>query len=334
LINNSKLAINTYPILEGANFYSSLLEQLDKGGESFSVVCSTLEYTLAAVAAKRSEREFFLVTTEDAAGAFLLLPTPTNRLALLPAETGWGFSSNLFGNDPTGAIELLVRLAEKIPDLIIIYLTGVTPSLKNELLKGQKKNHPFIVKNLGKVESVVANIENGIEGVLQNVSNNKRKNFKKALRFANELSFEYIKGSKTPELVWQRLLAVEKQSWKWLSNQSIFQSPQQHLFYHELFQSFNAKNFAHILFVQHNSQDIAYVFGASYLQAFRGFQTSFIASKELALLSPGNNGHLYLMDILSKAGILTYNFGSVMDYKLNWSKDTIVTENLELILMP
>ena len=273
-----------------------------------------------------------MATTSRAAGLFLVGLTMTGKIALIPAENAWCFSTNLFGATPTDAIELLNGLCELESKLETIYLTGVTPLLKNALLQGQNITHSFRVIESGQIKSVIANIENGTEGIIKRVSANKRKNLKRTLKFRSQLNFDYIRATDTPELVWERLLAVEKQSWKWQSFQSIFQKERHAVFYKELFDRFNAKGQAHILFVQYRGEDIAYIFGASEFQVFRGFQTSFIEREDVRKMSAGNNGHLYLMNLLSQQGYQSYNFGSVMDYKLSWGKPTIATENLELVV--
>ena len=328
-IHTSSIEIGTYPKFERLNFYEKLLESLYVSGESFSPVCSTIDYALAAAKAKNATSGLMLLNNKKAAGLFVSTETRTeNGIALIPAEINWGFSTNLFAVSPHEAITFLNEICGMVPDLKVIFLTGVTPTLKQALLKQQNLTHAFKVEELAEVENVVANIENGAEGVIKNVSLNKRKNLKRALAHRVEISFDYIRGSDAPDLVWKRLIAVEKQSWKWKSNQSIFQSPQYAVFYLELFKRFNAKELAHVLFVQHQGRDIAYVFGATQFNSFRGFQTSLVDEQQIKNLSPGHNAHLYLMDILSKQGIISYNFGMTIDYKKAWSNQKITTSSI------
>ena len=329
---NNLLKVSRDPDLQDYLIHENLLKNLYREDKGFSVVCSTLEYALAAVRAKKFERSFVLFRNRVAAGAFLTVSTFRGKIGLVPAEIEWEFSTNLLAKAPSAAIDLINEVNNLVgKEIDLIRLSGVTRELEKALLKEQKITHPFQVIKQKEVISVVVNIENGAESAIKQASANKRKNLKKALRSQKELRFDYINSTENPELVWQRLLAIERQSWKWKTQSSIFQSSYYQVFYQELFERFNAKSQAHILFVKYKEKDIAYIFGTSYSEEFRGFQTSFIEEPELRKLSPGNNGHLFLMDILSNQGIKTYNFGSAMDYKMGWSKQRIVTSCLDLI---
>jgi hypothetical protein len=121
----------------------------------------------------------------------------------------------------------------------------------------------------------------------------------------------------TPGAVYERILEVERRSWKGRARVGIEIEPMLG-FYREMIDRLLASGRLQLSFARQGGADIGYVFGAVFAGRYRGLQFSFDAKyRDLSL---GNAMQLAEIERLAEAGIVEYDLGTTGDhYKRRWA---------------
>ncbi len=309
--------------------YQTEVRDLLREQSDISVVCSDLNYGLAASAAIGMENNTILIQEENSFAMFTLTHEMGGTF-LLPLELFWMFGSHLFAHTLQD-MEHLIKTILEFPGLTALRLSGLNAHHMH-LIQKLASLQAFRLYRHEPTRSVIVDIIGGIEGLFFRVSSNKRKNLRKALRKREmaALAFDYSNTQIVPEVLWQRILSLEQQSWKFKKNESVFQSEELYKLYQELIFRYASRKELHALFVQLEGEDIAYIFGVGVNNTFRGFQTSYLDRPDVMELEAGTNAHLYLIDALAQQGFCIYDMGMEVPYKTSWSSHILETQNVSL----
>jgi CelD/BcsL family acetyltransferase involved in cellulose biosynthesis len=165
-----------------------------------------------------------------------------------------------------------------------------------------------------------ASLEGGLDGFLARRSANFRVSLKRARRRAAErgLTIEPVwVGEAEVAEAFERLLAVEAQSWKGRSGVG-FAHSEMLGFYRVMLPRLARRGAMRLMFARHEGRDIGYILGGLRGTRYRGLQFSFAEGWEDC--SPGNLCQLAQIAALCDEGIASYDLGADVEYKRRWGE--------------
>jgi len=259
---------------------------------------------------------------------------PNGKRIGIPLEVGWGLAAPFAGPSPATLIADFregIENLENPPDNF--YLAGIPRNgrwFKSLCLNFGKR------WSLGLGRSCIrsiANLEGGMEAFFSRRSAKTRAGFRQSQRKAQRqgVKYEYHRRPEFGELesLYQRILSVERRAWKGMTKQGI-ESGMAEEFYRKMIRLITLQGGdLRVLFARLHGEDIAYVFGATFLDVYRGLQMSY--SHEHARLSPGNLIQLAIIERLCEEGVRLYDMGTEMPYKLRWAEEQQETVTLALL---
>lgn len=251
---------------------------------------------------------------------------------LQPMEASWGLASPLIGEDVEAVVQAFYRQVRlTMSDWDMLFLSGLfeeTPQFESLIRQFQNEFTVGIGPSVGRN---VASLEGGFEAWYGRRSSKFRSNMRRAREKAREAgaSPEYIDTVEPSEAddLFERILAVERKSWKSKNRSGIATGPMRR-FYGQMLPLLAEDDKLRVSFVRLDGTDIAYCFGGLFGDRYRGLQLSY--DEEHAALSPGNLAQLAMLEGLCEEGIQTYDMGQAMDYKERWADEEL--ESLALIV--
>ncbi len=255
-------------------------------------------------------------------GAYAVMARTSSWLH--PLEATWGLCCPLVGRDPEAAVALFLESLEKDAGWSAALATGITESspLWSELRKALAPR--YAIDRGPSTRRYVAHLEDGLEGFLARRPAGLRKNLEKATRRAERrgLTFE-VKDR--DEAAFERLLAIERRSWKGLNGVGIDREPMRS-FYREISGRLLEGGRRRLTFARLEGEDVAYIFGGVLGDTYRGLQFSFDA--RYSSLSPGNLCQLEEVRRLVESGVRRYDLGTEVRYKQRWGESVVETVSL------
>jgi hypothetical protein len=243
---------------------------------------------------------------------------------LHPLEATWGLDCPLVGLDPGAAVEIFCVALELDPDWSAAVATGISPSSALWKTLGRALARRYAVERGPTARRYVARLEDGLEGFLSRRPASLRKNLEKADRRAKRsgLTFEVRDQG---DASFERILAVERRSWKGRTGVGIDREPMRS-FYRDMNRRLLDRGRRRLTFARLGDEDIAYIFGAVFGDTYRGLQFSF--DSRFSSLSPGNLCQLEEIRRLVESGFRRYDLGSEVRYKEKWGEEVVETASL------
>jgi CelD/BcsL family acetyltransferase involved in cellulose biosynthesis len=236
----------------------------------------------------------------------------------------WGLSCPVVGREPEAAIELFCRTLEAEPDWSACLLTGLDEGSPPWKTLGRALSRRYRVERGPTTRRYVARLDDGVEGFLSRRPASLRRSLPKALRRAARLGLTFVVRDQK-ELDFERILAVERRSWKGLRGVGIDKEPMRS-FYRDMNRRLFERGRRRLMFARLEGNDVAYIFGGVFGDTYRGLQFSFDA--RFSSLSLGNLCQLEEVRRLTEAGIRRYDLGSEVRYKRNWGEEVVETTAL------
>ncbi|MCR9246276.1 MAG: GNAT family N-acetyltransferase [bacterium] len=300
------------------------------GADAF---CCRSEWQVSFHATFAQERRVHLRTTPDSVLAFAERHLPGYPRLFEPLEAHWLFGCPALGPD---ALELLAEFASQRP------AEDVPPAL---ILSGLRPDTQFAahaVQRLGRIGALAviasevlrsASLEGGLDGFLGRRSRRLRRNLRTAARRAGERGVTFERQMpKTPDAadaLFDRMLAIERQSWKGIGECGMAEPPSCD-FYRELLRRLSLSATSRVVLARRGDTDIGFIFGGLAKTVYRGQQFSFV--EEWRDASIGNLLQLEKLRWLTEEGIERYDMGPDMPYKRHWTE--IETSALAISLRP
>lgn len=286
--------------------------------------CSSVPWVIAAHHALMGDREPWLGTVDDGWIALARAQRPGGRY-LEPLELAWGLACPLIGPDPVAVVEGLMAGLAVEPDWDLALLAGiVTGGAHHRALRACLR--PGWRLGVGpSTERYVASLAGGVDGFLGRRS----RNFRKAVRAdqrqaaAAGITFTPVEITVANALAClDRVIAIERQSWKGEAGVGVDQGPMQ-AFYRHMITPLAATGRARLMMAQHDGVDVAFIFGGVFAGEYRGLQFSHVARYRPYGL--GNVAQLAQIERLVDEGVHTYDLGTAMDYKARWAEQVVAT---------
>jgi CelD/BcsL family acetyltransferase involved in cellulose biosynthesis len=218
--------------------------------------------------------------------------------------------------EPARAVALLRGIPGKVIEGPIGFCIGgirKEGQLHRELVSIREETIQF--EEFSTTDCMIIDLSDGVDRWLQRRS----KKFRKSLRQSTGLAgLEIDDASKTkPDVLIERILHLQKRTYKWREGTDIFQMKQYADFYEAIIRRLHTSGELRVLFATEEQEDIAYIFGAVTGQVFRGFQMSYVeAAKERGI---GNALQLENIRQSAAAGITQYDLGMHSPYKERWA---------------
>lgn len=262
-----------------------------------------------------------------AALAVTRVPTMQRRSLLCGLDVAWGYARPVVGPDVAAGVRLVEELlVEQRSSCYGLLLTGVV---------GRGPFRARLTERLGSrimalaepVGRRVAWLDCGFDTYLARRSRSFRRNARQAHRRAEAagvvLEWHDEGGA---ELV-RRAMAVERHSWKGREGSGLA-DPSFAAFYLDMAELLAPSGRLRAGFARLGGEDVGFILGAVRGDSYRGLQLAYAATH--AELSLGNLLQLGQMDRLSAEGIVRYDLGQDMPYKVAWSDELFVTETVVL----
>jgi CelD/BcsL family acetyltransferase involved in cellulose biosynthesis len=225
------------------------------------------------------------------------------------------------GQDPDSAVELFLGALEREGEWSAVLATGLAEASPLWKKLGRALARRYGVERGPTTRRYVAHLQDGLDGFLARRPAGLRRNLEKAHRRGERsgLTFEVRdRGDQS----FERLLAVERRSWKGRNGVGIDREPMRS-FYQDMNRRLLERGQRRLMFAQLEGEDVAYIFGGLFVDTYRGLQFSF--DSRFASLSPGNLCQLEEVRRLVESGVRRYDLGSEVRYKQKWGEEVVET---------
>lgn len=323
----------TIRYLDMAQFYdrAQAFDAMVAKTPGIDTFCSSTAWILSAYEAFSPEYETWLMESEH--GFVALVQSHHERLGQFrqPLEASWCLASPFVGEDTNALVQDFMQASltgERNWDLLFLSGLERDGALYNSLI--ERFSGMFFVGVGPPVVRFVASLDGGVEGFLSRRASKFRANLRRLDRRATDANFEktYISSAQGPlpwEAIYDRILAIETNSWKGQSGTGILDAPMQ-LFYKKMLPRLNQTGMLRVLFITKDGEDVAFVFGGVFCNRYRGLQISF--NNDYRSFSPGNLAQYWMIQHLIEEGVEAYDLGSELEYKRRWAEQRHETVSL------
>jgi CelD/BcsL family acetyltransferase involved in cellulose biosynthesis len=296
------------------------------------VFCSGSPWIMSAMEAFSSSSQPFIVQDERGWVPLMVSDTVLGR-TLMPLEASWGLAAPFIGPDRRALAAAFAAYAkERREDWDAMFLSGLQRGGPDftAMVHGLGRDHRL---GLGRsTVRCVASLEGGLDGFLSRRTRKFRKNIRRAERLAGRaVLFERVRPSKPDE--WRscldEIMSVERRSWKGMEGHGIDQGPMC-TFYTRMVPRLAARQELRVTLARDASsgESIGFVLGGTRGAAYRGLQISF--DHAYRGYSLGNLLQRHTIEGLCLEGIDSYDLGTDMAYKRQWSE--ILLETVPLVI--
>ena len=251
--------------------------------------------------------------------------------AYRPLEFAWAFGCPLVGGETEARVEWFrAWLEQDAAPWQLLILTGI--EAESDFFSSLSRHicTRYHAQWVSGASCDIADLSEGVEAWFSRRSRSFRANLRRSEKLAQEegITYEYFDQICKGKALFQRVLALEKRSWKTKNHLSIYKQRSYRSFYQELCERMGQSGRLRMLFLQHDGQDVAYIYGGVLGSVYRGFQLSY--DDQFAHLGLGNLIQWMLLQRLHQEGIATYDLGMEMEYKKRWSDRLLRLDNLIL----
>lgn len=279
-----------------------------------SALCSGPDWQFAAhdgLHGAAGARSHLIV--EDA-GSWMIFVERERERIYFPFESAWMFSSPVTG-DPDRIVDLLLTAPRWLGGPVGLCLGGIR--CESPLHEAVRRIEPATRRydEFAATECMLIDLGEGIESWLGRRS----PKFRRTLRDSEKASgIEIVEaGGELDEELFDRILAIQRRTYKWREGTDILKAPEYVAFYRTLFTDLRARGDLRLLFAQRDGEDLAYIFGGVAGDTYRGFQMSYV--EEARSLGLGNRLQLENLHRCEAEGIARYDLGMHSPYKERWS---------------
>ncbi len=280
-----------------------------------AIFCSQTPWQRAAIdnlaSGKTAGQRFIIEEDEN----WLLFAEREGTGIFYPWESSWMFGSPLIG-EPTAVVDLLFRVAKDgFQGKVGFCLGGVR---KEGLLYQEcerRRSECLHWEEFSGTDCMIIDLNEGFDAWLQRRSPKFRKSMRQ-LRVPSEVNVKDVSSDAIPDLL-QRVLEVQKQTYKWKDGTDIFLTEDYRLFYAQIMTDLQERNRLRVSFVSDRTRDVAFQVGGLYENGYRGLQMSYI--EEARSWGLGNWLQLENLRRCAEEGITEYDLGMHSPYKERWA---------------
>jgi hypothetical protein len=242
---------------------------------------------------------------------------------LEPLESLWLFGCPLLGQHGIELLDAFFEERRALGTAPQMLLSGLLPGSPLLRLVARTFGSRCEVLHLEPALLVSASLEGGLDGWLARRSGHFRRRLRHAAQraAARGVRFERCvpRGAGDAAAIHERLLAVERSSWKGIGRCGMAEPPACH-FYGRMLHRLALAGAARVMFARHGDADIGFVFGGLAGAVYRGQQFSF--AEDWRAASIGNLLQFEQLRWLGEESAVRYDMGPLMDYKRHWTETT------------
>lgn len=296
--------------------------------EDIDRFCSSAAWVLPAQQAFAPQAAPLIWSDEYGMAVFMAIELDNELRVAVPLEASWGLASGLVSPKPDALLAnfvgaLRARPAAERPRLLSC--SGVMPT--GPAARALAHLNARIIGPA--TERIAASLEGGIDGFFARRSAKFRASVGRARRLATTEGIHYERCRHFDDAVEQRILAIERRSWKGQEGAGIDAGPMRD-FYREMLPRLARRGTLRVVFVRLDDTDIAYCFGGLFGASYRGLQISFDDTH--ARHSPGVLAHMEMIAALIEEGASEYDLGTDMEYKRRWGEPGLTTASFVIAL--
>lgn len=252
-------------------------------------------------------------------GAWLLFAEQDQRGVWFPFEVAWMFGSPLVGGAEaarTLLVEAAAAEASRVGNPSAFFLGGLVRGGAMHSALRSLEPRSRILRDYPGTDVMMIDLGEGLEAWLRRRSRKFRRTLREAS--AERAGLEILDLSREDAAtLYERLLAIQRRSYKWREGTDIFQIPGYAAFYRELLEDLQATGGLRALVARRDGVDLAHIFGGVRGDVYRGLQMSYVEeARDLAL---GNRLQFENLRRCAAEGIATYDLGMRAPYKERWA---------------
>jgi len=284
--------------------------------------CSSAEWILAASSTLCPFGRPFMFRNERGCIAMTLVKHQNGARVLQPLEAFWCLASPLIGHDIHRLIESLIGLLkEHSAAWDVAVISGIPIRSPAFLALSSSLAAQYKIRFGPPSRRCVGDIGHGMEKYWALRSANLRRSVRRSLKVSQAagISIEncIIDSPQQADQLFDRIVAVESQSWKGVAGVGINMPGDFGEFYRVMNRGLVTRGFQRTMFARHKGRDIGYIHGAVFSHTYRGLQFSFEA--EYRRFGLGNLLQYSQIGSLIDEGIKIYDLGTDMAYKQRWA---------------
>jgi hypothetical protein len=273
---------------------------------------------LHELSVSEEETRHFIVEDD---GCWLVFVEREPSGIFFPFERAWVFGCPLIG-EPQQSVELLLAAVEEYSARPVGFWVGGVcrdGELHRRLAELPERGLCDRYSEFDGTNCLTLDLSEGFDAWLARRS----KKFRKSLRQAGGLEGLEIEeldcASHSSDEIFQRILGIEHQCYKWERGESIFQSETYGAFYRELLETLHRSGNLRVRVAVDPTkrQDLAYIFGGMDGDAYRGLQMSYIDGERCRGL--GNALQIENIRRCIDEGVSVYDLGMHSPYKERWA---------------
>ncbi|HRQ88848.1 MAG TPA: GNAT family N-acetyltransferase [Bacteroidia bacterium] len=233
---------------------------------------------------------------------------------LFPLEAAWMFGCPLVG-EPEPAVDLLIEAGRQEPGLVV-FIGGVEHQGGLHRQLHRVRSRPGGIREFPGTDVMLIDLADGVDAWLERRSKKFRRTLRTACEDDGAIGLADV-SSEPPERLFDRILAVQRRTYKWREGTDIFLLPEYRAFYRDLLSGLHRTGHLRVIFATRDGEDLAYIFGGILGRSYRGLQMSYI--DECRDLGLGNRLQLENLRRCAEEGIATYDLGMHAPYKERWA---------------
>lgn len=296
--------------------FDSLLLSTD-GIDSF---CSSSAWAESSRRAFMPNSQLAVYRHRSAMAVFAVTQMPEGHRMLLPLDATWTLGSSIAAVDASRDVPGLI--SQILEDRFVIdfcIISGIRPdSVLYQVVVKALAEKLVPVTHMRPAHRSVANISEGFDAWFSRRSSKFRASIRRAKRATHSpnIRVKYLSTSSISPALMRTFHDIETRSWKGEAHTGI--TEQSMADFCENFLKLTAENSQTRVVLAYDEQTpIGFVLGAVSQDGYRGAQMSFDnAYRKLGL---GNIMQIKMIESLIDSGVVTYDLGSSMPYKLRWA---------------
>jgi CelD/BcsL family acetyltransferase involved in cellulose biosynthesis len=281
--------------------------------------CSGSAWQLAAHEHLREEtgldRREWIVERD---GAWLLFAESERHGLYLPFEAAWMFGCPVIGGAAAATLLVEAAAAEtaRVGNPAAFFIGGLVRGGAMHAALRSLASRSRIWRDHPGTDVMMIDLGDGLEAWLGRRS----RKFRRTLRegAGDPAGLEILDVSREdPARLFDRILAIQRKTYKWREGTDIFQIPGYAAFYRQLLGDLHRSGDLRMLVARRDGVDLAHIFGGVRGSLYRGLQMSYVEeARDLAL---GNRLQLENLRRCADEGITTYDLGMHAPYKERWA---------------
>jgi CelD/BcsL family acetyltransferase involved in cellulose biosynthesis len=252
-------------------------------------------------------------------GAWLLFAESDRRGLYLPFEAAWMFGAPLAGGVEEARallVDAAAAEASRVGNPSAFFIGGLVRGGPMHAALRSLASRSRVCRDHPGTDVMMIDLGEGLEAWLGRRSRKFRRTLREATGDLEGLEIVDL-SREDPAVLFERLLAIQRKTYKWREGTDIFQIPGYAAFYRRLLEDLHRSGGLRALVARRDGTDLAHLFGGVKGDVFRGLQMSYVEeARDLAL---GNRLQFENLRRCAGEGIVTYDLGMHAPYKERWA---------------